>query len=99
MVIKSAFLLKREMSSSDANVIVAWNNTSAAINRYFSIFIFLFWDSWKYSQLSGLTARMLSGWAGDLTNTIDWLCKLRAFVLFVSRNIGAWLIQLATIDR
>jgi hypothetical protein len=42
MVIKSAFLLKREMSSSDANVIVAWNNTSAAINRYSSIFIFLF---------------------------------------------------------
>ncbi len=27
---------------------------------------------------SGLTTRMLSGWAVDLTNTIGWLCKLRA---------------------
>jgi hypothetical protein len=116
------------MSSSDANTIVAWNNTSAAINRYFSIFIFLFGtvgnilNAFVLSRptlrtnpcslfflisslanlialLSGLTTRMLSGWAVDLTNTIDWLCKLRGFVLFVSRNIGAWLILLATIDR
>jgi hypothetical protein len=49
--------------------------------------------------LSGLTSRMLSGWALDLTNTIDWLCKLRAFVLFVSRNIASWTIMFAAIDR
>ena len=116
------------MSSSDASVIAAWNNTSAAINRYLSIFIYLFGTAGNIvnalvlSQrtlrnnpcslyflisslanlvaiIAGLTARMLSGWAVDLTNTIDWLCKLRAFVLFMSRNIAAWLILLATIDR
>ncbi|CAF3426682.1 unnamed protein product [Rotaria socialis] len=49
--------------------------------------------------LSGLTTRMLSGWALDLTNTIDWLCKLRAFGLFLSRNAASWLLMLATMDR
>ena len=49
--------------------------------------------------LSGLTTRMLSGWTLDLTNTIDWLCKCRAFGLFVSRNTASWLIMLAAIDR
>ncbi|UJR32932.1 hypothetical protein I4U23_020393 [Adineta vaga] len=47
----------------------------------------------------GLTTRMLSGWALDLTNTIDWLCKLRAFVLFFSRNIALWTIMFAAFDR
>jgi hypothetical protein len=116
------------MSSSDADAIAAWNNNSAQINRYFSIFIFLFGtignilNTFVLSQrelrtnpcslfflissvanlvaiLSGLTTRMLSGWALDLTNTIDWLCKLRAFVLFVSRNIASWTIMFAAIDR
>jgi hypothetical protein len=42
---------------------------------------------------------MLSGWAVDLTNTIGWLCKLRAFVLYTSRTVALWLIVLATVDR
>ena len=49
--------------------------------------------------LSGLTSRMLSGWAADLTNTDQFLCKLRAFVLNVARPIAFWLILLAAIDR
>jgi hypothetical protein len=106
------------MTSSNADLIVAWNNISSAINRYFSIFIFLFGTIGNIlnilvlSQrpirinpcslfflissianliaiLSGLTTRMLSGWALDLTNTVDWLCKFRAFILFVSRNIAS----------
>ena len=48
---------------------------------------------------SGLTTRMLSGWADDLTNTIGWLCKLRGFVLYTSRTVALWLIALATVDR
>ncbi len=48
---------------------------------------------------SGLTTRMLSGWAADLTNTIGWLCKLRGFVLYTSRTFALWLIALATVDR
>ncbi|CAF3625382.1 unnamed protein product [Rotaria sordida] len=49
--------------------------------------------------LSGLTSRMLSGWAADLTNTDRFLCKLRAFVLNVARPVAFWLILLAAIDR
>ena len=48
---------------------------------------------------SGLTTRMLSGWALDLTNTVDWLCKLRGFFLYLSRNAATWLIMLAAFDR
>jgi hypothetical protein len=48
---------------------------------------------------AGLTTRMLSGWAVDLTNTIGWLCKLRAFVLYTSRTVALWLIAMAAIDR
>jgi hypothetical protein len=48
---------------------------------------------------AGLTTRMLSGWAVDLTNTIGWLCKLRGFVLYTSRTVALWLIVLATVDR
>lgn len=51
------------------------------------------------SILSGLTTRMLAGYAVDLTNTISWLCKLRAFILFTSRTIAIWLLTLASIDR
>jgi hypothetical protein len=116
------------MSSSDTDAISAWNNASAQLNRYFSIFIFLFGTIGNILNIlvlsqralrtnpcslffltssianfiaiiTGLTSRMLSGWTADLTNTIDWLCKLRAFVLFISRNMGSWLIMLATIDR
>ena len=49
--------------------------------------------------LSGLTTRILSGWTLDLTNTVDWLCKLRGFALFLSRNTAAWLIMFAAFDR
>ncbi|CAF3697081.1 unnamed protein product [Rotaria sp. Silwood1] len=51
------------------------------------------------SIISGLLTRLLSGWNNDLTETIDWLCKLRAFVVFSSRTIAFWLIMFATIDR
>ena len=112
----------------DSDSTAAWNNASAAMNRYFSILIFLFGTSGNLlntlvlSQrtlrrnpctsfflvssianlvaiLSGLTTRILSGWALDLTNTVDWLCKCRAFALFLSRNVASWLIMLAAIDR
>lgn len=115
-------------SASDLSAIAAWNNTSALMNRYLSILVFLFGTIGNLlnvlvlSQgtlrrnpcalyflisslanlaaiLSGLTTRMLSGWALDLTNTIDWLCKLRAFVLFLSRNTASWLIMFAALDR
>jgi hypothetical protein len=49
--------------------------------------------------LTGLTARMLTGWTVDVSNTIDWLCKLRGFVLYTSRTIALWLIMLATVGR
>ena len=49
--------------------------------------------------LAGLTNRMLSGWTMDLSNTVDWICQCRAFLLFLSRMIALWLITLATIDR
>ncbi|CAF1503080.1 unnamed protein product [Adineta steineri] len=49
--------------------------------------------------ITGLTTRMLSGWAVDLTNTNRVLCKLRAFVLNVARPVALWLILLAGIDR
>jgi hypothetical protein len=48
---------------------------------------------------SGLTTRILSGWAADLTATIGWLCKLRGFVLYTSRTVALWFIVLATVDR
>lgn len=51
------------------------------------------------SIVSGLTTRMLAGWAVDLTATVDWLCKFRAFVLFTSRTVALWSITLASLDR
>jgi hypothetical protein len=49
--------------------------------------------------LAGLDSRFLSTWGADLTNTNQFLCKLRAFLLFDGITIAAWLITLATIDR
>ena len=49
--------------------------------------------------VTGLTARMLSGWVIDPANTTLWFCKFRTFILFTSRTIGLWLIMLATVDR
>jgi hypothetical protein len=116
------------MSSNITNLILSLNNASSQLNRYFSIFIFIFGifgnllNCLVLSQrslrtnpcsflflissiaslisiLSGLTTRMLAGYAVDLTNTISWLCKLRAFILFTSRNIASWLLTVASIDR
>ncbi|CAF1554202.1 unnamed protein product [Rotaria sp. Silwood1] len=42
---------------------------------------------------------MISGWMIDPTNYIGFICKLRAFLVFSTRTIAAWLIVLATIDR
>ncbi|CAF0915218.1 unnamed protein product [Adineta steineri] len=47
----------------------------------------------------GLLTRILSTWSLDVTATIGWTCKLRAFILFNSRTIAFWLITLASIDR
>lgn len=49
--------------------------------------------------LAGLISRFLSTWAADLTNTNQFLCKTRAFLLFDGITIGAWLIALAIVDR
>lgn len=51
------------------------------------------------SLLSGLTTHVLAGWFDSVTDRIDWLCKLRIFILLSSRTIGSWLIVLATFDR
>jgi competence protein ComGC len=49
--------------------------------------------------LSGLTSRVLSGVAVDLSATVSWICKMRGFILFASRSATFWLIMLATFDR
>lgn len=49
--------------------------------------------------LAGLTNRIIFGWTMDLSNSVDWICQCRAFILFVSRMMALWLITLATIDR
>jgi hypothetical protein len=51
------------------------------------------------SMTFGVTTRILSGWNMDLTNTNSFICKFRAFVIFVSRTCAFWLIAFATIDR
>ncbi|CAF0775897.1 unnamed protein product [Adineta ricciae] len=51
------------------------------------------------SLIFGLSTRLLSSWHVDPTDTNDYLCKLRAFVVFTFRTIGIWLIMFATIDR
>lgn len=49
--------------------------------------------------ISGVLVRLLAGFSADLTDTVNWLCKLRIFILFDSRTIASWLIMLATFDR
>jgi hypothetical protein len=51
------------------------------------------------SLISGLTPRVVSGWATDPSESIRWLCKIRGFTLFTSRAVAFWLIMLATVDR
>ncbi|UJR19402.1 hypothetical protein I4U23_022532 [Adineta vaga] len=55
--------------------------------------------SFLITILSGIISRFLSTWEADLTNTNQFLCKFRAFVVFDSTTIAFWLILLATIDR
>ncbi|CAF1330115.1 unnamed protein product [Adineta ricciae] len=49
--------------------------------------------------ISGVAIRLLAGWNADLTDTNNWICKIRIFVLFTSRTAASWLITFATIDR
>jgi hypothetical protein len=49
--------------------------------------------------LSDRFNRKTSGWVGDLTKTITWLCPLRTFIVFASRTVAYRLIALANIDR
>jgi hypothetical protein len=51
------------------------------------------------SLSSGLTSRIFSSWKMDLTETNNFICKLRTFITFTSRTTAVWLIVLATIDR
>ena len=49
--------------------------------------------------LSGVPSRILYGRNLDLSETIQWLCKCRVFLLYTFRSVTFWLIMLATIDR
>lgn len=53
------------------------------------------------SLVAGIPPRMLSSWniLSDNTETNPAFCKSRLMVLFTSRNIAAWLLVFATIDR
>ncbi|CAF0844785.1 unnamed protein product [Rotaria sordida] len=51
------------------------------------------------SILIGLPTRILASWYLDPTATINWICKLRVFIVFSTRTMSIWLITLATIDR
>ncbi|CAF3320352.1 unnamed protein product [Rotaria sp. Silwood1] len=95
------------MATNTTSLDFLLNSISSQLNRYFSIFIFIFGVignilncivlsqrphrtnpcSFYFlissmasltSIVSGLTTRMLAGYAVDLTNTIDWLCKFRS---------------------
>ncbi|CAF1462722.1 unnamed protein product [Adineta steineri] len=114
--------------SIDNNIIRALNSASDEIDRYFSIFIFIFGIFGNIlnifvflhrtlrtnscallflvssivniiSIISGLTTRMLSGWTANLTNSIEWLCKIRIFIVLTSRTFVMWTLMLATVDR
>ena len=49
--------------------------------------------------ISGLTSRMMAGYAVDLTLTVKWICVVRNYVLYTARTVALWLIAFATIDR
>jgi hypothetical protein len=51
------------------------------------------------SILFGLTTRIMAGWNDDPSATINWICKVRAFIVFSTRTMAIWLIMLATVDR
>lgn len=47
----------------------------------------------------GLITRFLSGLNADLTTSIDWLCKLRSYIVYTTRTMAFWFLVLATLDR
>jgi hypothetical protein len=49
--------------------------------------------------VSGLTSRMMSGYAVDLTLTVDWICKVRNFLVYGGRTVALYTIALAAVDR
>ncbi|CAF2115784.1 unnamed protein product [Rotaria magnacalcarata] len=49
--------------------------------------------------VSGLVSRVLSGVTTDLSATVSWICKVRAFILLASRAATFWLIMFASVDR
>lgn len=49
--------------------------------------------------VSGLTTRMMAGFAADMTATVPWICKVRNYVLYTARTIALWSIATATVDR
>ncbi|CAF0728474.1 unnamed protein product [Adineta steineri] len=51
------------------------------------------------SLFFALITRIMNGSTTDPTETIAWLCKFRAHIVFSSRTIALWLITFATIDR
>ncbi|CAF0975621.1 unnamed protein product [Rotaria sp. Silwood1] len=51
------------------------------------------------SIIFGLTTKIMASWHLDPTETNNWICKIRVFIVFTSRTMGIWLIMLASIDR
>ncbi|CAF1203509.1 unnamed protein product [Adineta ricciae] len=51
------------------------------------------------SLLTGLPTRVLSSWTIVVTDEVEWLCRLRVFLVLTSRTTAAWLIVFATFDR
>ncbi|CAF3202283.1 unnamed protein product [Rotaria socialis] len=49
--------------------------------------------------VSGLVSRVLSGVTTDLSATVNWICRLRGFIIFSSRAVTFWLIMFASVDR
>jgi hypothetical protein len=49
--------------------------------------------------VSGLTSRMMAGYAVDLTLTVRWICIVRNYILYSARTVALWMITLAAIDR
>ena len=49
--------------------------------------------------VSGLTSRMMSGYAVDLTLTVDWICKIRNVLVYGGRTVALYAIALAAVDR
>lgn len=49
--------------------------------------------------VSGLTSRMMAGYAADLTLTVKWICITRNYVLYTARTVALWMIAFATLDR